>query len=77
MEIKVLGPGCKKCKTLYQEVSEIVEEERINANIEKVEDIMEIMKYGVLGTPGLVVDEKLVSSGRVPSRDEILKLITK
>ncbi len=77
MDIKVLGPGCKKCKTLYNEVCRTIEEEEITANVEKVEDIMEIMKYGALGTPGLVVDGKLVSSGKVLSKEEILKFIKK
>lgn len=77
MEIKILGPGCPKCKTLYKLTHEVVEKNGINATIIKVEDIMEIMKYGVMSTPALVVDEKVVVKGRVPSSDELKQLLTK
>ena len=76
-EIKILGPGCAKCKTLDKLTREVVEKNGINANITKVEDIMEIMKYGVMSTPALVIDEKVVVKGRVPSQDEIKQLLTK
>ena len=76
MEIKVLGPGCPKCKTLERMVHDIVEQNGINARITKVDDIMEIMKYGILSTPALVVDEKVVVKGRVPTAEEIKKLLT-
>jgi len=77
MEIKILGPGCAKCKTLDKLTREVVEKNGINATITKVEDIMEIMKYGVMSTPALVVDEKVVIKGRVPSSDELRQLLTK
>ena len=77
MEIKILGPGCAKCKTLDKLTREVVEKNGINATITKVDDIMEIMKYGVLSTPALVVDEKVVIKGRVPSADEIKQLLIK
>lgn len=77
MEIKILGPGCPRCKSLYQMTREVVEKNGINATITKVEDIMEIMKYGVMSTPALVVDEKVVVKGRVPSAEEIRQLLTK
>ena len=77
MEIKILGPGCSKCKTLDKLTREVVEKNGITATITKVEDIMEIMKYGVMSTPALVVDEKVVVKGRVPSSDEIKQLLTK
>ena len=77
MEIKILGPGCAKCKTLDKITREVVEKNGINATITKVEDIMEIMKYGVMATPALVVDEKVLVKGRVPSSDEIKQLLTK
>jgi len=73
MEIKILGPGCPKCKTLDKLTRDVVEKNSIDATITKVEDIMEIMKYGVMSTPALVVDEKVVIKGRVPSAEEILK----
>jgi small redox-active disulfide protein 2 len=77
MEIKILGPGCPKCKTLDRMTREVVEKNGIDAKITKVEDIMEIMKYGVMSTPALVVDEKVLVKGRVPSSDEIKQLLTK
>jgi small redox-active disulfide protein 2 len=77
MEIKILGPGCSKCNTLYKLTLEVVEKNGIQANITKVDDIMEIMKYGVMSTPALVVDEKVVVKGRVPSSDELKQLLTK
>jgi len=77
MEIKILGPGCAKCKTLDKLTHDVVEKNGINATITKVEDIMEIMKYGVMSTPALVVDEKVVMKGRVPSADELKQLLTK
>ncbi len=77
MEIKILGPGCAKCKTLDKLTREVVEKNQINAHITKVEDIMEIMKYGVMSTPALVIDEKVVLKGRVPSADELKQLLTK
>jgi small redox-active disulfide protein 2 len=76
MEIKILGPGCAKCKTLDKLTHEVVEKNGINAKITKVEDIMEIMKYGVMSTPALVIDEKVVLKGRVPSSDELKQLLT-
>ncbi|MBU1370175.1 MAG: TM0996/MTH895 family glutaredoxin-like protein [Bacteroidetes bacterium] len=69
--IKILGTGCPKCKTLEQSVRNVVAEHQLDAEITKVEDIMDIMNYGVMRTPGLVVDEKVVVSGRVPSSTEI------
>ena len=77
MVIKILGPGCSKCKTLDKLTREVVEKNGINATITKVDDIMEIMKYGVMSTPALVVDERVVVNGRVPSSDEIKQLLTK
>jgi small redox-active disulfide protein 2 len=76
MEIKILGPGCPKCKTLEKMTREVVEKNGIQATITKVEDIMEIMKYGIMSTPAIVVDEKVVMKGRVPTSDEIRQLLT-
>lgn len=75
MEIKVLGTGCAKCQMLENATREVVEQNGIDATVTKVEDIMEIMKYGVMATPALVVDEKVVVRGRVPSKEEILRFI--
>lgn len=75
MEINILGTGCKKCRAMEEVAREAVSLEGINANVSKVEDMMEIMKYGVLATPALVINEKVVLSGRVPSLDEVKKLL--
>lgn len=75
-EIKVLGTGCPKCKTLEKITRDAVIEMGIEVNIVKEEDITKIMQYGIMRTPGLVVNEKLVLAGRVPSINEIKDLIT-
>ena len=77
MEIKVLGPGCPKCKTLEQATRNAVSELGIDANITKIDDIVEIMNYGVMRTPALVIDEKVIFSGKVPSISELKEIITK
>ena len=77
MEIKILGPGCPKCKTLEKMTKEVIEKEGINAVVSKVEDIMAIMNYGVMSTPALVVNEKVEIKGRVPSYEEIKQVLTK
>lgn len=75
MEIKVLGTGCAKCKLLEKATREAVAEAGINATVTKIEDIVEIMNYGIMTTPALVINDKVVVKGRVPSKDEIKKLI--
>lgn len=77
MEIKILGTGCAKCKTLEQLTRDVVSKNAIDATITKVEDIMEIMKYNIMTTPALVVDGKVVLKGRIPSADEIKQLLIK
>ena len=77
MEIKVLGTGCSNCKTLEKAVTNVVAEMKINANVEKVEDIQQIMSYGVMRTPALVINGKVVLSGRIPSSKEIQEIIEK
>ena len=77
MEIKVLGPGCPKCKTLEKLTREVVEQNSIQATITKVEDIMEIMSYNVMSTPALVVNGKVEIKGRVPSAEEIKQILAK
>jgi small redox-active disulfide protein 2 len=76
MKIKVLGPGCPRCHQLEQTTKEVVKELGINAEIEHVNDIKKIMEYPILTTPGLVIDENLVCSGRVPSKAEVTTFIT-
>ncbi|MDD5500602.1 MAG: thioredoxin family protein [Candidatus Omnitrophica bacterium] len=76
MKIKVLGPGCARCHQLEQTTREVVKELGIDAEIDYVKDIKKIMEYPILTTPGLVIDEKLVCSGRVPSKAEVNTYIT-
>lgn len=75
-DIKILGTGCPKCKTLHQNTIEAVKQAGIEANITKVEDIMEIMKYNVLTTPALMIDGELKVKGRVADVNEIKTLLT-
>ncbi len=77
MDIKILGSGCKKCTTLYELAGEVAKEAGVEADIEKVTAFKDILAYGVIKTPGLVIDGDLKISGRVPSKDEIKKLISK
>lgn len=70
--VKVLGTGCKKCLTLEAKVREIVSRNNINAVVEKVTDIQEMMNYGIMMTPGLVVNEQVKSFGIIPKDDQIL-----
>ena len=77
MEIKVLGTGCAKFKSLEKATQEAVAKTGVNATITKVEDIVEIMNYNVMTTPALVIDGKIIVKGKVPSVDEIAKLLTK
>ena len=77
MNIKILGTGCARCKTLEQVTRNAVAEMGITADIEKVEDIVKIMQYGVMRTPALIIDEKIALSGRVPSLTEVKEVITK
>lgn len=76
MNIQVLGTGCPKCKTLEKIIREVVAEAGIDANISKVEDIVEIMAFNILTTPALVVDGKVVLKGRIPSKSELKEILT-
>lgn len=73
MIIKILGSGCKNCKTLAANAKEAVDQLGLDASIEKVESVQDIMAYGVMRTPALVVDEKVKIMGKVASVDEIKK----
>ena len=75
MKIEILGTGCSKCKELELKVKEAVAKSDKFVQIEKVEDITQIMQYNVMSTPGLVIDGKVVSTGKVPSIDEILGMM--
>jgi small redox-active disulfide protein 2 len=76
MEIKVLGTGCAKCKKLEEMTQQIVNKLGLDASIEKVEDIYKIMQFGVMRTPGLVVNNKVVLSGKMPKQKELEELLT-
>lgn len=76
MDIKVLGTGCPKCKTLEKMTRDVVKKNGINATITKVEDIMEIMKFNVITTPALVVDNVVLIKGHVPTESELTILLT-
>ena len=73
--IKILGTGCPKCQSMTGVVRDVVSQNNIDATIEKVEDIMEIIKFNVMTTPALVIDEVITIKGRVPSKDEVLALL--
>ena len=77
MVIKILGPGCPKCNELDKRVHEVIKEMAMDAQVEHVTNIKKIMEYPVVITPGLVINEKLVFSGRVPTKKEIAQFITK
>lgn len=76
MEIKVLGPGCARCEQTEQMVKDALSESGVEANLEKVTDTMEIAKYGVFGTPAVVIDGDVKSVGKVPSKEEIKSWIS-
>ncbi|ADJ26878.1 redox-active disulfide protein 2 [Dehalogenimonas lykanthroporepellens BL-DC-9] len=77
MKIKILGTGCAKCNQLESLTREAVQELGLEADIEKVKDIERIMEYPVMLTPALVVNEKLVLSGKVPSKADLVEVIAK
>ena len=77
MNIKVLGPGCPKCQYTEKVVKEALAEKGINAEIEKVSDIKEIVKYGVFGTPAVVVDGQVKCAGKVPKKEDVLSWLGK
>ncbi len=77
MIVKVLGAGCKKCSTLEENVKKVINENQIDAVVEKVTDIQEFIKYGILSTPALIIDEKVVSYGTVPSNVKLLEWLKK
>ena len=77
MNIKILGTGCPKCKTLEKITREAVAEAGIDATVEKVEDIVDIMNYGILHTPGIVINGKVVLSGQVPSVSQVKEILNK
>ena len=75
MEIKVLGSGCAKCKTTYEMIEKIVKENQLDATLSKVEDIVELLNYGIMTTPAIVVDGEVKLKGHVPTESEIKKIL--
>ena len=73
-EVKILGPGCAKCKSTYQVIEKVINEHNLNVKLIKIEDITEIMSYDVMGTPAVVVDGVVKIKGHVPSESEIKQL---
>jgi len=76
MNIKILGPGCHRCDELEKVTKEVLGELQVDAGVEHVKDMKKIMEYPILRTPGLVINEKLVVSGRVPTKAEVNTFIT-
>jgi small redox-active disulfide protein 2 len=76
MEVRILGTGCPKCKRLEQVTREALAEMEIDASVSKVTELDEIMEYDIAATPGLVINQKVVSSGRLPSKAEVKTLIS-
>jgi small redox-active disulfide protein 2 len=77
MDIKVLGPGCPKCQQTEKVVREAVAEAGVTASVEKVTDVMKIAGYGVFGTPSVVVDGEVKSVGKIPTKEDVKKWISK
>lgn len=75
MEIKVLGPGCSKCKTTYQVVEKVIKENNLDVKLIKVDDIMEMMNYNIMTTPAIVVDEVVKIKGKVPTESEVKEIL--
>ncbi|MCP4023148.1 MAG: thioredoxin family protein [Desulfobacteraceae bacterium] len=71
MEIKVLGPGCAKCKKTEKLILQVINETCVDANVEKVTDMMDIASYGVFGTPAVIIDNNVKCMGKVPKKDQI------
>ena len=75
MEIKVLGPGCAKCKSAYNVIEKVLKENNIDAKLTKVDDIMEMMNYNIMTTPAVVIDEVVKMKGQVPTESDVKKLL--
>lgn len=75
MEIKVLGPGCARCKTAYSVVEKVIKENNVNASLNKVDDIMEMMQYNIMSTPAIVVDGVVRIKGKVPTEAEVKEVL--
>lgn len=76
-DVKVLGPGCPRCEMLYKNVEKALKELGITTKIEKITDIPKIVTYGIMSTPALVINEKVVSQGKILTVEEIKEIISK
>ena len=76
LKIKILGTGCSNCNKLEQEIKKAAQDLAVEAEFEKVTNFQKIMDYDVLSTPGLVINDKVVSSGRIPSQNELISFLT-
>ncbi len=77
MDIKVLGPGCPKCEKTEKAVRDAVAEAGVEASVEKIKDVMQIAKYGVFGTPAVVIDGEVKSVGKIPTKEEVKAWLVK
>lgn len=75
MEIKVLGPGCARCKTTYNVIEKVIKENNLDVKLTKVDDIMEMVSYNIMTTPAVVVDEVVKMKGQVPTESDVKKLL--
>lgn len=75
MEIKVLGPGCAKCKTTYNVIEKVIKENNLDVKLTKVDDIMEMVSYNIMTTPAVVVDEVVKMKGQIPTESDVKKLL--
>jgi len=75
MEVKVLGPGCAKCKTTFQVIEKVIKENNLDVKLTKVDDIMEMMSYNIMATPAVVVDGEVKMKGQVPSESDVKRLL--
>ncbi len=75
MEVKVLGPGCAKCKTTFQVIEKVIKENNLDVKLTKVDDIMEMMSYNIMTTPAVVVDGEVKMKGQVPSESDAKRLL--
>lgn len=75
MEVKVLGPGCAKCKTTFQVIEKVIKENNLDVKLTKVDDIMKMMSYNIMTTPAVVVDGEVKMKGQVPSESDVKRLL--
>ena len=75
MEVKVLGPGCAKCKTTFQVIEKVIKENNLDVKLTKVDDIMEMMSYNIMTTPAVVVDGEVKMKGQVPTESDVKRLL--